>query len=204
MNILLSLLLRCRHKQIYQNPSVMVISFTDGDGDIGFNEGDTLPPYNYNSVDFNKYYYNLLLYYYEKNDDVWEEVELIVPYYYRIPYLTPTGQNKSLKGEIEVSISLPANRPDSIRFDIELIDRALHSSNILTSPVFTNNLCPDSTFIFLIVIGHAAIVISIFPLPFDSKEAVIDAMKDEIRLCNPPNGTCLLTVFILAEAPPVF
>ena len=122
-------------KQVYQNPSVIVISFTDGDGDVGFNEGDTLPPYNYNSVDFNKYYYNLLLYYYEKNDDVWEEVELIVPYYYRIPYLTPSGQNKSLKGEIEVSISLPASRPDSIRFDIELIDRALHSSNILTSPV---------------------------------------------------------------------
>ena len=24
-------------KQIYQNPSVIVISFTDGDGDVGFN-----------------------------------------------------------------------------------------------------------------------------------------------------------------------
>ena len=122
--------------QIYLSPSTITISFTDGDGDIGLNDGDTVAPYNYNPVDFNKYYYNLLLYYFVKNGDVWEETDLIVPYYYRVPNLTPSGQNKSLKGKIEVSITLPINRPDSIHFNVELIDRALHSSNILTTPVF--------------------------------------------------------------------
>jgi len=121
--------------QIYLSPATITISFTDGDGDVGLSDADTVPPYNLDPVNFNKYYYNLLLYYFVKNGDVWEEADLIVPYYYRIPDITPSGQNKSLKGDIEVSISLPINRPDSIRFNIELIDRALHSSNILTTPV---------------------------------------------------------------------
>ena len=122
-------------RQQYQSPSMMIVSFTDGDGDVGFAEGDTLYPYNYTGENGNKYYYNLLLYYFEKIDDEWVPVELAINYFYRVPYLTPTGQNKSLKGEIEVAISLPANRPDSIRFEIELIDRALNESNMLTSGV---------------------------------------------------------------------
>ena len=121
--------------QVYQNPTVIIVSFTDGDGDIGFNDGDTLPPYNLDEENFNKYYYNLLLYYFIKEGDEWVEQELAVPYFYRVPYITPSGQNKSLKGDIEVAITLPINRPDSIRFDIELIDRALHESNRLITPV---------------------------------------------------------------------
>ena len=122
--------------QVYLNPSTITISFTDGDGDVGLTDADTVSPYNEDPINFNKYYYNLLLYYYVLDDSVWVATELAVPYYYRVPNLTPTGQNKSLKGEIEITITLPINRPDSIRFHIELIDRALHSSNILTTPVF--------------------------------------------------------------------
>ena len=122
-------------KQVYDNPAKIIIDFTDGDGDIGLNEGDTLPPYEYNVDPFNEYYYNLLLYYYEKNDSIWEEVELPVPYFYRIPVITPRGQNKALNGEIDVDVSLPFNRPDSIRFEIILIDQALRESNRLQTPV---------------------------------------------------------------------
>ena len=122
-------------KQEYSNPVNMIIDFTDGDGDIGLNERDTLPPYNFNEDPFNKYYYNLLLYYFEKNDSIWQEIELPVPYFYRIPVITPRGQNKALNGEIEVAISLPFNRPDSIRFEIILIDQALRESNRLQTPV---------------------------------------------------------------------
>jgi hypothetical protein len=127
-------------RQALQNPSKIIVSFTDGDGDIGFHESDTMPPYNFiddgNGNSSNKFYYNLLLIYFEKNDGLWEEIETLVPYSYRVPYITPTGQNKALNGEIEVDVVLPGNRPDSIRFDIELIDRALHESNRLTTPVF--------------------------------------------------------------------
>ena len=122
--------------QVYKSPTHMYIDFTDGDGDIGFNEGDTLPPYDYNEDDFNKYYYNLLLYYFVKDGDEWVEIEPAVPFYYRIPYITPRGQNKSLKGEIEIDNPFPSIWPDSVRYEIELIDRALHESNRITTPVF--------------------------------------------------------------------
>lgn len=122
-------------KQVFENPGKIIIDFTDGDGDIGLNEWDTLPPYDFNEDPFNKYYFNLLLYYYEKNDSIWEEVELAVPYFYRIPVITPRGQNKALNGEIDVDVSLPFNRPDSIRFEIVLIDQALRESNRLQTPV---------------------------------------------------------------------
>lgn len=121
--------------QVYHNPVKIIVDFTDGDGDIGLDERDTLPPYDFNEDPFNKYYFNLLLYYYEKNDSIWEEVELPVPYFYRIPVITPRGQNKALNGEIDVDISLPFNRPDSIRFEIILIDQALRESNRLQTPV---------------------------------------------------------------------
>lgn len=122
-------------RQVYQSPSKIIISFTDGDGDIGLDQGDTLDPYNYQEDPFNKYHYNLLLYYFEKQGDEWVEVQTAVDYFYRVPNITPTGQNKALNGEIEVDLTLPITRPDSIRYDIELIDRALHVSNLLTTPV---------------------------------------------------------------------
>jgi len=123
--------------QVYENPTEMIIDFTDGDGDIGFNEGDTLPPYNLDTAEFNKFYYDLLFYYFQKNEDgEWEGIVFEdVNYFYRLPVITPRGQNKSLKGEIKVAISLPLLRPDSIRFEVELIDRALNVSNLLTTPV---------------------------------------------------------------------
>ena len=121
--------------QVYNNPVKIIIDFTDGDGDIGLDEGDTLPPYEFNEDPFNMYYFNLLLYYYEKNDSIWEEVELPVPYFYRIPVITPRGQNKALNGVIDVDVSLPFNRPDSIRFEIILVDQALRESNRLQTPV---------------------------------------------------------------------
>lgn len=122
-------------RQIYKSPSKIIISFTDGDGDIGLDQGDTIAPYNYVEDPFNKFYYNLLLYYFEKQGDEWVEVETAIDYFYRVPNITPSGQNKALNGEIEVDLTLPLNRPDSIRYNIELIDRALHESNIITTPV---------------------------------------------------------------------
>ena len=129
--------------QEYQSPTKMIIGFTDGDGDIGLNDPDTLPPHEFvpdsinPDVSSNKFYYNLLFYYYVWVDGSWEEVDLLVPYFYRVPVITPSGQNKALKGEIEVDILLDSNRPDSVRFEVELIDLALHVSNRLVTPVIT-------------------------------------------------------------------
>lgn len=116
----------------------VIINFTDGDGDIGFGEGDTVAPFNNDPSNY--YYSNYYLEYFENVDGVWQPFEPNVvgatnPVGYRIPYLTPLGQNKSLKGEILVGITISPVLPDSFYVEIVLIDRALHISNTVESNV---------------------------------------------------------------------
>ena len=103
----------------------LVISFTDGDGDIGLTNADSLPPYDC----------NLRLEYYEFENGVWTNPDLGTSPYIceRVPIIRPTGQNKTLEGEIAVAMMdfeffhLPG--ADSIRYSAVLVDRALHESN---------------------------------------------------------------------------
>lgn len=59
---------------------------------------------------------------------------------YRLENITPIGQNKALKGEIEINMepyyfNSYSNHNDSIRYEIMLIDRSLNISNIIQSPL---------------------------------------------------------------------
>jgi hypothetical protein len=106
----------------------LVISFTDGDGDIGLDDSDSNPPFNTGS----DYYHNLFLGYEELRQGVWTPVSLALPLRYRIPRITPTGQNKALEGEIAVALSwpiIPDQAIDTVRFTVRLVDRALRESN---------------------------------------------------------------------------
>lgn len=105
------------------------VSFTDGDGDVGVEEdSDTT--------------LNMYLKLYRKVDDIWT---LFVPstsgldYSYIIPSLTPDGQNKALRGDIYLKLDhiilydngATLNPPDSIKFTIQISDRANNYSNIV-------------------------------------------------------------------------
>lgn len=112
----------------------LYINFTDGDGDIGLAEGDTVAPYNVGS----DFYYNFYLDYYEKQNGVWvQRTDLNPPFYYRVPVLTPSGQSKALEGEIQVDIRPfyydPTSIYDTIMYKIRLADRALNISNEVES-----------------------------------------------------------------------
>lgn len=111
----------------------LTISFTDGDGDIGLNQGDTLAPYNPGS----HWYHNFFVDQYKKVNGQWVLQQFALPLYYRIPVITPTGQNKALQGDIAVQISpqvLPPPAPgDTTRFSVRIADRALHESNTVYS-----------------------------------------------------------------------
>lgn len=110
--------------------AVLLFSFTDGDGDIGLNEADTFPPYNPGS----EYYSNLFMKYFEKKNGVWTEVVIPFPYNFRVPYITPAGSNKALSGDIYIDLFLPFGKTNlPIRFDLYLVDRALHKSNVITT-----------------------------------------------------------------------
>ena len=109
-------------------PARLTVSFTDGDGDIGLDQGDTLAPFNPGSP----WYHNFFVDYYKMQNGQWELQVFTLPLYYRIPVITPTGQNKTLEGDIAVEISplvLPQLPGDTVRFGVHIADRALHESN---------------------------------------------------------------------------
>lgn len=114
----------------------LTIGFTDGDGDIGLSAFDTQAPFDTGSV----YYHNLFLEYAELRNGVWTDVDLLLPLNYRIPRITPEGQNKALSGEIAVALKpwpiVPGNSFDTVRFSVRMVDRELNQSNtVITDAV---------------------------------------------------------------------
>lgn len=107
----------------------------DGNGDIGLNDDDTTGPFHRDS----QYYYNLFIREYEKIGDTLIEVtEVEFPRNYRIPDLTPAGQNKTLKAEISIEMEYRYSDANPLPFKefkyfYYLIDRELNKSNTDTS-----------------------------------------------------------------------
>jgi len=107
----------------------------DGDGDIGLDEGDTLGPFSRDSA----YYYNLFIKEYEKIGNEFIEVEdNEFPRNYRIPDLTPEGQNKTLIANVSVEIEYGYSDISPLRFTefkyyFKLVDRSFNFSNTDTS-----------------------------------------------------------------------
>lgn len=112
------------------NKGQLIFYFTDGDGDIGLDENDTLPPYDF----------NLFIDYYERQDGNWTQLVLsqtgdTINFNGRIPVLTPGGKNKSISGTIEYTLDLNIfSEYDTFRYEAYLIDRALHESNRVITP----------------------------------------------------------------------
>ncbi len=114
----------------------LVIGFTDGDGDIGLNATDIQAPFDTGSA----YYHNLFVGYAELRNGVWTDIDLLLPLNYRIPRITPEGQNKALVGEIAVALKpwpiVPGNPFDTVRFSVRMVDRELRESNtVITDAV---------------------------------------------------------------------
>lgn len=110
----------------------ITITFTDGDGDIGLELDDTLSPFNPSG----DYYYNYYITYYEKLNDTFQLVDLPFTFNTRIPFVDEDLAERGIKGEIEVEVYINNinSDADSIRFDLQIVDRALHKSNIITTP----------------------------------------------------------------------
>jgi hypothetical protein len=115
----------------YPSTGILSITFQDGDGDIGLTARDTLPPYNKEG----NYYYNFVIRYFEKRDTGYAEVVLDPPYSLRLPILNMGYTNKAIKGLIVDTLAMdPSPAFDTIRFEVFLYDRALHKSNVVTTP----------------------------------------------------------------------
>ena len=128
---------------VMNDSATLVISFTDGDGDIGLNPSDTTGDYSPS----NYFHHNLFVEYYEKDDALgWVRGKTLdgddIDFLYRVPYLTPNGNNKALKGEIQVTIEPTYYNPfstqsDTIMYRITLADRSLKVSNTVESGIIT-------------------------------------------------------------------
>lgn len=122
----------------FENPirrCVLTFSLIDGDGDIGFEETDTIAPYQINGA----YYHNLIVNMYKFIDGNILPVdtsELKAPFRFRTMHIEPVGKIKTLKCTfyINLDFDIPSSW-DSVRFDFYMFDRALHRSNIASTPI---------------------------------------------------------------------
>lgn len=125
-----------------KDSALFVFSFTDGDGDIGLDTNDKYPPFNppvVNREDTTKnipageFYYNFYMDLWEKQNGVFMKHVSNPPFNYRIPRITPLGQNKTLEGDISITMikGYSASSADTIKFTAFMYDRAQHKSNII-------------------------------------------------------------------------
>lgn len=126
----------------YDNRGVVKFSYTDGDGDIGLEDSDTIAPYDYNL--FVNYYEmqngefkQVWITYYNDNTEQYDTISLNA----RIPMLTPNAVNKAIKGTIQDTLFINnySSSYDTVKFECWIMDRALHESNhIFTPPILIN------------------------------------------------------------------
>jgi hypothetical protein len=117
---------------------VVNINYTDGDGDLGLDNADTLYPFGPNDP----HYYNLIIDYMKWDGTQFVETLLLswnqqsqsydtISFNARFKRLVFNDEEKPIKGTIDYLI--PAFNPlapnDTIKFRISIIDRALHESN---------------------------------------------------------------------------
>jgi len=139
-------------KSLEMIPDTIYITFdmTDGDGNFGLNEEDTLGNFLQSADPFNKYHYCIFGDPYILNNGVWEYVDVLPnamdegsPFYYRTNRrLDPTGADKNLEAEIQIEVvtnvlSVADFPPgDTLKFEIHIADRDLQESNIVETPAF--------------------------------------------------------------------
>lgn len=105
--------------------------FEDGDGDLGLASPDSGSYVNESNMFFKLF---------RKTNGVFELVTPSDPLYpseYRIPYLDVQGQNKILRGTIDVTmIYFLYDQTDTLYYDFWIRDRGGHDSNTATTCVF--------------------------------------------------------------------
>jgi len=99
---------------------VITIGFTDGDGDLGLPEEDTTSDVTV----------------FDKRRGLPAFGDILYPY--RMPVVTPPGNNKQISGEVRLVIQNTFRRPglttDTVHYSIQIRDRALRESNIVETP----------------------------------------------------------------------
>ena len=138
----------------FSGEGVIAFSYTDGDGDLGLDDADTTYPFGFNDP----HYYNMVVDYLKAENGVFVKTPLLSPHVPTSPadtlvlYDTVTfnarfhrlrdnDDPKAISGTMEYKLTVqnPFSPNDTIKFEIRIIDRALHESNVIqTEPIITN------------------------------------------------------------------
>jgi len=132
----------------FNGQGIISFSYTDGDGDLGLNEGDTLPPFGIHDA----HYYNLVVDYLKCVNGEFVKTPLLswnaqtqtydtISFNARFKRLRDSEEPKAISGTMDYTLTVqnPFSPNDTIKFEIRIFDRALHESNVIqTAPIITN------------------------------------------------------------------
>ena len=138
----------------FSGEGVIAFSYTDGDGDLGLDDGDTLPPFGFHDA----HYYNMVIDYLKCVNGEFVKMPLLSPHVptspadtlvlydtvtfnARFKRLRDSEEPKAISGTMEYKLTVqnPFSPNDTVKFEIRILDRALHESNVIqTEPIFTN------------------------------------------------------------------
>lgn len=138
----------------FSGEGVISFSYTDGDGDLGLDDSDTLPPFGFHDT----YYYNMVVDYLKSENGVFVKTPLLSPHVptspddtlvlydtvtfnARFKRLRDSEESKAISGSMDYKLTVqnPFSPNDTVKFEIRILDRALHESNVIqTDPIFTN------------------------------------------------------------------
>ena len=138
----------------FSGEGIISFSYTDGDGDLGLDDGDTLPPFGFHDP----YYYNMVVDYLKCENGVFVKTPLLSPHVptspddtlvlfdtvtfnARFKRLRDSEDPKAISGTMDYKLTVqnPFSPNDTVKFEIRILDRALHESNtIQTDAIYTN------------------------------------------------------------------
>ncbi|MBR1513749.1 MAG: hypothetical protein IJ622_05605 [Bacteroidales bacterium] len=132
----------------FSGEGVISFSYTDGDGDLGLDDSDTLPPFGLNDA----HYYNMVIDYFKSVNGEFVKTPLLswnvqtqtydtVSFSARFHRLRDSDEPKAISGTMDYQLTVqnPLSPDDTIRFEIRILDRALHESNVIqTEAIYTN------------------------------------------------------------------
>ena len=132
----------------FSGEGIISFSYTDGDGDLGLDDSDTVPPFGPNDA----HYYNMVVDYLKCVNGEFVKIPLLswnvqtqtydtVTFSARFKRLRDSEEPKAISGTMDYTLPVqnPLSPNDTIKFEIRIIDRALHESNVIqTEPIYTN------------------------------------------------------------------
>ena len=132
----------------FSGEGIVSFTYTDGDGDLGLDDSDTLPPFGFHDA----HYYNMIVDYLKCVNGTYVKTPLLswnaqtqtydtVTFNARFRRLRDSEEPKAISGKMEYKLTVqnPLSPNDTIKFEIRVVDRALHESNtIQTEAIYTN------------------------------------------------------------------